>query len=263
MAAKLLIKIKEFAAHGGPSTKTMGGDGHEMTPTQSGRFVIAKIEKHISYGKYALWSGVPWGAGLKFSGDVTYIDIGNKGLWQRLSAYRPLWLKEYGTEDAIKKNILDYWKEIAFVHNPGTTIPLYRLQNPDKWVFNDFGHVSVKYFRDTNHNGILDRNEQILGDFIHTTPGDEATSFFNKTQAATLPKTPINLPGSHGCIHVKPDEIDAMISSGYLKKGQSIVVHPYNDLQMTSNIKADRYTRAGYEAHFFPGLYKIAIYKVS
>jgi hypothetical protein len=72
MTDKLLIKIKEFSAHGGPSNQTMGGDSHEMTLTQSGLFVIAKIERHISYGKYALWSGIPWGAGLKFVNDVAY-----------------------------------------------------------------------------------------------------------------------------------------------------------------------------------------------
>jgi hypothetical protein len=141
MAAKLLIKIKEFSAHGVPSNQTMGGDGHEMTPTQSGRFVIAKIERHISYGKYALWSGIPWGAGLKFINDVAYVDVSNRGLWQKLTVYRPIWLKTYQTEAAIKKAILDYWSSIGFAHYSGNMIALYGMQMPNKWLFNDFGHI--------------------------------------------------------------------------------------------------------------------------
>jgi hypothetical protein len=260
MISNLLIKIKEFDAHGGPSVKTMGADRNEMTPTESGRFVIAKIEKHVSSGRY-LWSGVPWGAGLKFINNVTYIDISNKGLWQKLTVYRPIWLKEYQTEAAVTNAIIDYWKVIAFTTYAGNNIALYGMQIPDRWVFNDFGHISVKYFRDKNHNGILDKNESILGDFIHTTPSNEAVSFYNSTRQASQSTFAVDLPGSHGCIHVKPEDVNTMIGSGFLKKGEVIVVHPYSEKVMPATIKPDRYTRKGYEAHFFPGLFKIAIYK--
>ncbi len=263
MNINFLIKIKEFDAHGGPATKTMGGDGHEMTPTTAGRFVIASIEKHVSYGKYALWSGVPWGAGLKFINNVTYVDVSNKGLWKRLTVYRPLWLKTYKTEDAITRAILDYWVTIGFATYAGNHVALYGMQTPDRWVFNDFGHISVKYFRDTNYNGVLDKNESILGDFIHTIPGSEAISYYNSTRQTNQSKFVVDLPGSHGCIHVKPTDVDTMIGSGYLKKGQVIVVHGYNEKVMPTTIKPDKYTRKGYEAHFFPGLFKIAIYKIT
>jgi hypothetical protein len=64
-----------------------------------------------------------------------------------------------------------------------------------------------------------------------------------------------------GCIHVKPDDVDTMISAGYLKKGQAPVVHACSDMVMATSLKADKFTREAYEAHFFPGLFKIAIYK--
>ena len=261
MIINSLIKIKEYDAHGGPPVKTMGQDGHEMTQTTSGRFIIAAIEKHISYGKYAFWSGVPWGAGLKFINNVTYVDVNNKGLWQKLSTYRPIWLKSYQTEAAISDAIFKYWTIIGFTKYAGSNIPLYGMQIPNRWLFNDFGHISVKYFKDNNHNGILDKNESILGDFIHTIPTNEAVSFYNSTRQANQSGFVVELPGSHGCIHVKPVDINTMIGSGYLKKGQGMVVHAYSEKVMPATLKPDRYSKKGYEAHFFPGLFKIAIYK--
>jgi hypothetical protein len=52
-----------------------------------------------------------------------------------------------------------------------------------------------------------------------------------------------------------------MIGSGYLKKGQGIVVHTYSEKVIPATLKPDKYSGKGYEAHFFPGLFKIAIYK--
>ncbi|CAM3736248.1 hypothetical protein MUGA111182_06230 [Mucilaginibacter galii] len=83
--------------------KGSGPQDMKCLPTESGRFVIAKIERHISYGKYALWSDISWGAGLKFVNDVTHIDANNRGLWQKLTVYRPIWLTTYKNEAAIKK----------------------------------------------------------------------------------------------------------------------------------------------------------------
>ncbi|MEO3405636.1 hypothetical protein AAFN85_17120 [Mucilaginibacter sp. CAU 1740] len=259
----LLIKIKEFDAHGGPSTKKTGMDGHEMTPTRSGRYVVGAVEKHISYGKYAYWSGVPWGAGLKFIGDVTYVDVNNNGHWQKLSTYRPIWLNYYKTEMAIKNAIKVTWLQLKVAHYSGSEVLLYDTDLPEKWLFNDFGHVSVKYFVDRNHDGIMNRGETFMGDFIHTTPHDEAITSYNRRATAAQPRFQVNLAESHGCVHVKPADVDVMIGSGYIKKGQSIVVHAYSDKSMMPTIKADRYTRPGFEVHFFPGLFKIAVYKVT
>ena len=263
MTHHLLIKIKEYDAHGGPIAKTMGSDGYERSQTTAGRFVIAIIEKHISYGKYAYWSGVPWGAGLKFINKVAYVDPYNKGLWQKLTKYRPIWLTYYSTEAEITDAIVSEWNKIAFVKYAGKRIPLYNIETPNRWIFNDFGHVSVKYFRDNNYNGRLDRNESILGDFIHTTPGNEAMSYYNSTRTAKQSTFVVNLEDSHGCIHVKPNDVSTMVGAGYLKKGQVIVVHPYKERVIPATLKPDKHTRQGYETHFFPGLYKIAIYKIT
>lgn len=260
----LLIKIKEYDAHGGPSTKKMGHDGHEMTPTRNGRYVIGAVEKHISYGKYAYWSGVPWGAGLKFINDVTYVDVNNNGHWQKLSTYRPIWITYYKTETAIKNAIKIVWLQLKVAHYNVGEVALYSMEMPDRWLFNDFGHISIKYFVDRNHDGILNKKtETLMGDFIHTTPGEEAITSYNSRALATQPRFQVSLSESHGCIHVKPTDVDLMIGAGYLKKGQSMVVHSYKDKMIMPTLKPDTYTRPGFEVHFFPGLFKIVIYKVT
>ena len=91
------------------------------------------------------------------------------------------------------------------------------------------------------------------GDFIHTTPGNEAD---------TLQAKPVILSESHGCIHVKPVDIDAMISSGYLRPGNVVEVHPYTEKLIPARLTRT-HKRRNIEVHFFPFLELIAVYKVS
>ncbi len=70
----------------------------------------------------------------------------------------------------------------------------YKLPS-GKWVFNDFGPIAIRYFKDLNSNKILDDGEILEGRMIHTTAEDEALHFRGKK---------ISLTESHGCIHIKP-----------------------------------------------------------
>jgi len=93
---------------------------------------------------------------------------------------------------------------------------------PDKWVFNDFGHLTCYMFKDLNRNRRLDRaTEAIHGEFFHTTPPDEA---------ATSLHTAVKLDRSHGCIHLKPLELDEMVRRKFMRKGARVVVHRYDEL---------------------------------
>ncbi|MET4084065.1 hypothetical protein ABIB40_004039 [Pedobacter sp. UYP30] len=237
----ILTKIREYDAHGGPSTIQKGSDGNDMTPTTAGRFVIQSIAKHVSYGRYAFWSGVAWGTPMMTKDGVTLIKKGNA--WTKLSSVN----KIFG---AYKDNESKLTMLLMFEYQTLYNIP--RNLSPRFWVFNDFGHVSVKYFKDTNHDWKMDGKEHILGDFIHTTPGDEAS---------TSKKQNFNLVESHGCIHVKPTEIDTMIGNGYIAKGLTIEVHPYNDKTIAAILKRP-IARLPYETHFYPGLFKIVVYRV-
>ncbi|WP_374948639.1 hypothetical protein [Mucilaginibacter sp.] len=264
MANHLLLRIKEYDAHGGPVSKSQDkADKFAATPTNAGRFVIHTIEKHISTQRYFWFSGVPWGAGLKNIHDVIYVDIKNNNHWVKLTSVVPQWLGNHRTESDVTRNLKNQWYYLSNVRSGGGFVDMDTRELPDKWFFSDFGHISVKYFPDPNHNGIMDNSETLMNDFIHTTPDNEAVSAYNLHRTPSQRPIALNLAESHGCIHVKPVDIDIMIGSGYLKKGQTIVVHSYNDKTIPATIKPDRYTRGHFETHFFPGRYKIVVYKIT
>jgi hypothetical protein len=125
---------------------------------------------------------------------------------------------------------------------------------PDTWIFHDVGHVSIKYFKDLNGDFKRNGKEYIMGDFIHTTKYNELASSHGY---------PFELSESHGCIHVKPNDIDILIDSGFIKKGSVIEVKPYtNVIRPAISMELD-YGRPDYEAHFYPGLKKLFIYQVT
>ncbi|WP_129713666.1 hypothetical protein [Pedobacter sp. SYP-B3415] len=216
----------------------MGQDGHAQTSTTVGRFVIQTIEKHISYGRYALWSGIEWGTEIQRQGDTVMVK--HRGVWKKLTSVNSLWAAYAGNQRAVLNQILDYARQ------------LYPAGGfPSRWIFNDFGHVSVKYLKDTNNDRKMNGNEHVIGDFIHTTPFDEAF---------TAQKRSFTLAESHGCILVKPLDIDTMIGNGYLKKGQTVEVHSYNEKALPANLKRTTDGKP-YEVHFFRALLKLAVYK--
>lgn len=233
-----LLKFKEYDAHGGPSNLKMGSDGHEQTSTSTGRFVINSIEKHVSYGKYAMWSGIAWGTDVKISGNIVMVK--HLGKWNNLTDVNAQWGRYKNNQKEVTAEVINYQRRL-YPNNP----------IPTKWFFNDFGHISVKYFKDLNKDRKLNGKEYIMGDFMHTTPSDEADTSLGK---------PVRLAESHGCIHLKPNDIDEMIGNGYLKKGATVEVHPYTEKLASSTITRDLANQK-YETHFYPGIYKIVIYK--
>lgn len=222
MASKVVVA--EYSAEGGPEKPFMAPDGHEAGPTDAGDYVIAYCAKHRSR-RYPQWSSIPWGSPLKQEGDRLLVLL--DGRWQdvfKLTGASP---------DAVES----YYQE------------LYGIEKiPDKWVFNDFGHLTCYMFKDLNRNGRLDRpTEKIHGEFFHTTPPDEA---------ATSVHTPVRLGPSHGCIHLKPLELDDMVRRKFMCKGARVVVHRYNELL----VRYPKGTGAPpYELHFYPGLHKLLI----
>ena len=234
-----LTKIKEIDAKGGPSATAMGGDGLAKTSTTAGRFVIHSLEKHVSPERYAWWSGIPWGTPMRLNAGVTEIKL--NGTWQPLTNQKK-WSAFKDDQPAVTKVIIDYYN--------GTLG--YADSFPDKWVFNDFGHISVKYFRDLNNDRKLNGKESIMGDFIHTTPVDESR---------TAQKLSVTLAESHGCIHIKPLDIDELISKEYLRRGNTVEVHPYSET-VIPNVLDRKNAKPFFEFHFYPAKFIAAIYKV-
>ena len=95
---------------------------------------------------------------------------------------------------------------------------------PDTWIFNDFGPIAVRYFRDKNKNRRLDTGEELKGEMIHTTPSSE----FQTTRHRNDPSA-VELDYSHGCIHIKPIDRDTFLEAGAFRQGMTLVIHNYDE----------------------------------
>jgi|GEM_PF-563801 len=271
----LYTKIATYQGFGGPAKADNYDKLNPATPTRAGRFTINFIGPHVTArtgpGTY-VWSVVPWGTPLRVSKqakqEVVEVMLPGTG-WQRLTklpAWKHLDEQQKKVKDMVVARYAELWKLptdlLAYKHTPAP-IRLYTTV-PDKWVFSDFGHVTVKYYLDANHNGRQDRRnaaENTYSDFIHTTPDHELVERLNTQANAGLY---VPLGQSHGCIHAMPKEVDDMIASGYLKIGGAFVVHPYSARVVASFQEATDIPRLQTrEVHFYPGQQQLVVYMVT
>lgn len=223
-----LVRIKAYMAVGGPRSAHNVAGGNEASPTREGRFIVSSIGKHVSSGGglYPLSSGLPWGTPLRFNKEILEVQLNDR--WKPITTINAAW------SNMDNRGAVEVVRSIASGNGLGRIVP-------DKWVLNDFGHVTIKYFRDLNNNGMLDnKSERVMSDFIHTTPINEFE---------TRQKKNVALFESHGCVHVKPKDIDEMITMEYLKKGNVFQVHPYNEYNIP-NFMLIKKRVSLYEAHF-------------
>jgi hypothetical protein len=246
MATYTLKKLKTYDAHGGLSNDLLDDNpslkAHEYSSTRAGRYVIHSIAKHVSGSRW-LYSSIAWGTPITFNWIEHRVYVKKDGKFVKLSEYNSQWKRYADT---------DLYDELLRIYQ-NNYMNYYTKPFPDTWVFNDFGHVSIKYFKDTNNNFMLDKKESIQSDFIHTTPVDEAKSSYNKIVEPRF-ATPITLGNSHGCIHVKPDNINELIDNGYLSKGGNIEIHEYKASLLIPNTLEIKNAnpKKMFEVHFFP-----------
>jgi hypothetical protein len=246
MATYTLKKLKAYDAHGGLSRDFLDSNpalkAAEYSSTRPGRYVIQTIGKHVSGGRWIL-SSIPWSTPIKFNSAEHVVYVQKNAKMVKLTTYNSQWGAHPDKDlyDELLKIYEDYYKDY------------YKNAFPDTWIFNDFGHVTLKYFKDTNGDFVLNKSEKIQSDFMHTTQIDEAVTAYNKTVATKFAR-PITLTNSHGCIHVKPESIDEIINNGYLSKGSNIEIHAYKPSLLIPNtleIKNANPTKM-FEVHFFP-----------
>lgn len=221
------VVVDAYLAVGGPPAARGGSDGFEAGPTDAGTFVIAYTGLHSS-ARYPAWSAIRWGSPLREAGGGV-IEVLHDGKWRRLDSF-----PSAPDVESLKQRYLELYGEYAL---------------PKTWVFNDFGHMTVYYFKDLNKNKRLDGKEVIHGEFLHTTPDNEAQAARGEA---------IDLRESHGCVHVAPADIDDMKKKGYLDKGNTLVVHGYDE-----GAPVDVPVEAGkkpFEVHFYPGSAQIFIF---
>lgn len=220
MATKVLAAT--YAAVGGPKDPKMAADGFMAGPTDPGRYRVAYYGRHSSI-RYPGFSTFLWGSPVKEEGGKVLVM--HRGAWTNV--------EKYGLNRAQIVEFCDFLYGIAKV--------------PKKWVFNSFGHLTCYLYRDLNNNGRMDGKEKIHGELIHTTPENEADDWLGMQ---------VDLGDSHGCIHVKPADIDDMINRKFLKKGALVVVHRYDEARIPY-AKPKIGHAAPYEVHFYPGMRQI------
>jgi hypothetical protein len=211
-----------------------GVDYGKMKPrkTTAGRYVIH------SYGPYKTktWelARIGWGTQLQ----MRDWDAGGykvQRLYYRTGLRRTPWkLVEETAPGASLTNIKKWFNELYGEHDAhdqqGRTVrhlPDQRALHdknhdgvPDTWIFNEFGPWSVRYFRDTNHDGVLDGDEHLMGELIHTIP-------VNEEQVER--GVPVRFTPSHGCVHISPIDREKFRKAGAFKKGNSFIVHRYSE----------------------------------
>lgn len=266
-----LIPNNLWIANGGPAVKMIMEDGTLGTPTETGRFVIYSIGPHVNGARWRN-SAVPWGTPIRLN-QQGYVEVQLHQQWQLLHKL-PGWRERYGANPVgarvqLKKDYRSMMEQLK---------PKYELGKadhwpagwdgglPKTWVLNDFGQVAVKYFRDYNGNSRLDADgragspkEEILGDFMHTTPASEVALILDKMLVS---ERGIVLSVSHGCIHMAPDFMQKWVAQGVLKVGATLEVHPYSEEKIPPFFVRPQ-GKVGAEIHFFPGAQGIGLYRVS
>lgn len=201
---KLLLAIDNkvvkgrFEAWGGPSK--MGSDIRMAEePTWPGEYIINTA--HAYRTNTWLLSRIKWGVILK--------DMPAKNdVWYKLPSGK--------------------WASISKDHNISRNdilklnFDLYGVRKiPKSWVFNDFGPIAIRWYKDLNNNKVLDGKERLSGQMFHTTQQNEAEHATGK---------PLAMTHSHGCVHLKPAERDKLFAIGAFKPGTRFIVYKYNEI---------------------------------
>jgi hypothetical protein len=203
------IIIERSDAWGGETPDpTVAYNVMKPRPTTPGKYVIH------SYAPYRTntWplSKIAWGTRLKVqAGEILFETGERRQPWRKLKER----LGPAATLDAIKR---EYWARFA---DSGK----YDLDGdlvPDVWIFNDFGPMAVRYYRDANRDRRLSKGEALSGEMIHTTPDNETEAALGK---------PVVLMPSHGCIHVSPAARDRLHAAGAFARGNDLVIYEYSE----------------------------------
>lgn len=199
---KLLLFLRDgkvtlrAEAWGGPAARVHDST-MDATPTTAGRYVIHGEEAY----RTPTWplSSIRWGTKLQDKLSDVWYQL-NVNTWASLKKDKGI------TRDRLVQMYFELYGE---------------RRVPDTWVFNDFGPIAIRYFRDLNGNGRFDSGkETLMGEMFHTTPDNEA-------QHAR--KQPIQMAQSHGCIHLRPPERDTLRRAGAFTPGTPFIVHAYNE----------------------------------
>lgn len=192
-----------FDVAGGPPTLRPIVDlgGHTATRTPPGRYVLDRPEHHTTNG----WpnSVVPWGAALREVATVVQYESNGR------------WVDASGPNGKVTHALMTFATKSRQPISPLVASRRARQMFYDRngnlmrlWESNDFGKWSWN----------LRSGRQRTVFFIHTTPEDEWAG-----------DSDLDLVQSHGCLHIRPKDRDAMMRKGYLREGTVVIVKRYED----------------------------------
>lgn len=190
-------KARSYEAWGGPAS--IGNDPRMAEePTWPGHYVIA--ESHAYRTNTWQLSRIKWGTPLQDKPNLN--DV-----WYQLANGN--WASIKNDHQIERQQIINLYYD------------LYNTRKvPSAWVFNDFGPIAIRWYKDLNGNRRMDGSERLSGQMFHTTPDNEAQQATGK---------PVIMTFSHGCIHLKPNERDLLITAGAFKPGTTFIVHKYHE----------------------------------
>ena len=158
----LLVFIKDgkvvykSEAWGGLSKKYAGPSGSEdYTPTPSGKFVLATPAPYRTES----WqmSEIRWGTPIKdVPAERNFKEENKTDVWFQLKSGK--WASVYKEYGISRDTIIDYHKQL---YNTKTL--------PKTWIFNAFGPIAIRYFKDLNGNKKHEKSEPLDGSMFHTT----------------------------------------------------------------------------------------------
>jgi len=210
-----VVRLRAEAWGGVDPDPSAKDDVMEPRKTTPGRYIVHSLGPYQrEWGRWA-WSRIRWGARLRLETKGRKVRVMYE-TGERTRPWRPVSSVLRGiTFEEIRDRFSD-------IYGVGSRYDWDRDGFPDTWVFNDFGPLAVRYFRDRNHNRRLDKDqgERLMGEMIHTTPENEGEEEQGRSA---------RLYSSHGCIHVAPSSRDAFAAAGAFGRGTTLLVHSYDE----------------------------------
>jgi hypothetical protein len=198
-------------------------------------WVFEERDNHGNIDPAGRWNFIPPYTAIKVVNGVPMVTIGSETMTvKQATGYKAIFVEA--------------WHQQTFGKASGV---------PQIWRLNDFGHITVYIFSDRNGNKKFDSDlEKVNGEMFHTTPDNEAEAERRRKDS----KVKVKLVDSHGCVHMDPDQFDAMINAGYFDNNTEVNVYKYTeDMPDINSLGGIQKGVKPFAIHFFPKDKKIIV----
>ena len=207
--------IASVPARGGPwkSKADPNNPGHTADPTKPGTFTLAAGKPIVT----SAWKFSQLADGTPIRDNGTDVEFERNGKWVSTARLPiPITRTAVMVQSARVSIIRDFRRGA-----------LTLTQVKAKWdamvAANDFGPLTSTWLlNDFGTEGFVIQGSE--GDIIHTTP---------ETDDPREVLQPGDLSFSHGCVHLRAADRDALIDMGYLRGGVKFKVHPYDPAKLS------------------------------